>query len=150
MQRGPAFASILIKDIVDEAQGKLTRRDIQILNTLEGSRELASEMFSEKNLSEMAKDMGMLNVRNISTKRMVLDNWPGAMLEFTGDQRRLDITMTMYNRMYMVIYKNYTIFLQCQVLKLPDETEKTLKTKTTRFMPLFDLMANSLVIQSQY
>ena len=148
--RGPAFASILIKDIVDEAQGKLTRRDIQILNTLEGSRELASEMFSEKNLSEMAKDMGMLNVRNISTKRMVLDNWPGAMLEFTGDQRRLDITMTMYNRMYMVIYKNYTIFLQCQVLKLPDETEKTLKTKTTRFMPLFDLMANSLVIQSQY
>ena len=148
--RGPAFASILIKDIVDEAQGKLTRRDIQILNTLEGSRELASEMFSEKNLREMAKDMGMLNVRNISTKRMVLDNWPGAMLEFTGDQRRLDITMTMYNRMYIVIYKNYMIFLQCQVAKLPDVSEKTLKTKTTRFVPLFDLMANSLVIQSQY
>ena len=148
--RGSAFTLILIKDLIDEAQGELTPRDIQILNTLEGSRELASEMFSEKNLREIAKDTGMLNIRSISTKRMVLDNWPGAMLEFTGDQRRLDIAMTMYNRMYIVLYKNYTIFLQCQVFKLPDETEETLKTKTTRFMPLFDLMANSLVIQNQY
>ena len=148
--RGPAFASILIKDIADEAQGKLARRDIQSLNTLDGSRELASEVFSEKNLREMAKDMGMLNVRNMSTKKMMLDNWPGAMLEFTGDQQRLDIVVTMYNRMYIVLYKNYMIFLQCQVAKLPPETEGALKTKTTRFIPLFDLMANSLVIQSQY
>ena len=54
-----------------------------------GSTELASGIFSEKNLREMARDIGMLNVRNISTKRMVLDNWPGAMLKFTGDQQRL-------------------------------------------------------------
>ncbi len=148
--RGPAIALIMIRDLVDEAQGELTRRDIQTLNTLEESRELASEMFSEKNLREMAKDTGMLNVRNISTKRMVLDNWPGAMLEFNGDGQRLDLTITTYNKMYIVIYKNYMIFLQCQVAKLPDETEGTLKTKTTRFVPLFYLMANSLVIQSQY
>ena len=148
--RGPAFALIMIRDLIDEAEGELTQKDIQSLNTLEGSREFASEMFSEKNLGEMAKNTGMLNVRNMSTKRMVLDNWPGAMLEFTGDQQRLDIVVTMYNRMYIVLYKNYMIFLQCQVAKLPAETEGALKTKTTRFIPLFDLMANSLVIQSQY
>ena len=31
--------------------------------------------------------------------------------------------MTMYNRMNIVLYKNYMTFLQCQVAKLPDETE---------------------------
>ena len=140
----------MIKDIVDEAQGKLLRRDIQRLKSLDGNRELASEMFSKKNLDEMAKDMGMLNVRDISTKRMVLDNWPGAMLEFTGELQRLDIVMTTYNRMYIVLYKNHMIFLQFQIVKLPAETEGILKTKVTRFIPLFDFMANSLIIQSQY
>ena len=148
--RGSAFISIVIKDLIDEAQGELTPWDIQTLNTLEGSRELASEEFSEKNLEGMVKGSGMFNIRTINTKRMVLDKWPGAMLEFTGDGQHLDLTVTMYNRMYIVIYKKYMIFLHCQVGKLPDETEETLITKTTRFMPLFDLMANSLVIQSQY
>lgn len=148
--RGPAYALIMTGDLVKEAQGELTREEIKALKTLEGSKELASEVFSESSLREMANGMGMANVRNITTKRVVLDRWPGAMLEFIGDQQRLDLTVTMYNRMYITIYKNYMIFLQCQVAKLPDDTEDALKTKISKFAPLFHLMANSFVIQSQY
>lgn len=148
--RGPAYALIMTRDIVKEAQDELTREDIKALKTLEGNKELASEVFSENSLREMANGMGMTNVRNINTKRIVIDRWPGAVLEFTGDQQRLDLTMTMYNRMYIAIYKNYMIFLQCQVGKLPSETEDALKTKISQFAPLFRFMANSLVIQSQY
>jgi hypothetical protein len=148
--RGPAYALIMTRDLVKEAHGELTREDIKALKTLEGSKELASEVFSENSLREMANGIGMTNVRNINTKRIVIDRWPGAVLEFTGDQQHLDLTMTMYNRMYIAIYKNYMIFLQCQVAKLPSETEDALKTKISQFAPLFHLMANSLVIQSQY
>ncbi|MDL2123803.1 MAG: hypothetical protein LWX51_12145 [Deltaproteobacteria bacterium] len=148
--RGPAHALIMIRDLVKEAQGELTREELKALKTLEGSRELASEVFSESSLREMANGMGIANIRNITTKRVVLDRWPGAMLEFIGDQHRLDLTVTMYNRVYIAIYKNYMIFFQCQVAKLPDDTDDALKTKISKFAPLFHLMANSLVIQSQY
>ncbi|MCX7877001.1 MAG: hypothetical protein N2321_12665 [Melioribacteraceae bacterium] len=148
--RGPASALIMTRDLIKEAQRELTREEIKALKTLEGSKEIASELFSESGLREMAKGMGMTNVRNITTKKMVLDRWPGAMLEFLSDQQRLDLTLTIYNRTYLVIYKNYMIFLQCHVAKLPDDTEDTLKTKISKFESLFHLMANSLVIQSQY
>lgn len=148
--RGPAYALLMTRDLTKEAQGELTREDIKALNTLGGSKELASEMFSENSLRERVNGMGMTNIRNINTKRIVIDGWPGAMLEFTGDQQRLDLTMTMYIRMYIAIYKNYMFNLQCQIGKIPDETEDALKEKISLIAPLFRLMANSLVIQSQY
>ena len=148
--RGPAHALIMTRDLAKESQGELTREEIKVLTTLEGSKELASEVFTESSLTEMANGMGMANVRNITAKRVVLDRWPGAMLEFIGDLQRLDLTVTMYNRMYIAIYKNYMIYLHCEVAKLPGDTEDTLKNRVSKFAPLFHLMANSLVIQSQY
>jgi hypothetical protein len=94
--------------------------------------------------------MGIENVRNLTTRRIVLDRWPGAMIEFIGDQQRLDLTATTYNRAYLAIYKNYMIFLQCQIARLPGETEDVHKTRISKFAALFHLIANSLVIQSQY
>jgi hypothetical protein len=148
--RGPVYALIMTRDLVKETQGKLTRKEMAALKTPEGSQELSSELFSDSSLREMANGMGMTNVRAITTKRIVLDGWPGTMLEFIGDQQRLDITITMYNRMYIAIYKNYMVFLQCQVAKLPDDTEDTLRNRISKYAPAFHLMANSLVIQSQY
>ena len=148
--RGPVYTLIMTRDLIKEAQGELTREEIAALEIPEGSQELSSELFSDSSLREMANSMGMTNVRDITTKRIVLDRWPGAMLEFIGDGQRLDITITMYNRMYIAIYKNYMVFLQCQVVKLPDDTEDILKNRISKFAPLFHLMANSLVIQSQY
>jgi hypothetical protein len=148
--RGPAQALIMVRDISKEAQGELTHEEIQALNTLEGSKELASEVFSNNGIIEMVNNMGMTNVRNINSKKIVMDRWPGAVLEFTGELQQLDFTVTMCIKTYFVIYKNFMIFLQGQVVKLPNETENELKNKRTLFDPLFRFMANSLVIQSQY
>ena len=148
--RGPAGVLIMTRDLVKEDQGELTRQEIKALETIEGSKELALEVFSESSLIEMANGMGMSNVRSINTKRIVIDRWPGAVLDFIGDAQRLDLNITMYNRMYVAIYKNYMIFLQCQVTKMPNETAEELNNKISQFDPLFRLMANSLVIQSQY
>jgi len=148
--RGPVYALIMTRDLIKEAQGELTHEEIRAIKTFEGSKELASELFSNSSLREMANGMGMTNVRNLTTKRILLDRWPGAMLEFIGDQQRLDINMTMYKRMYIVIYKNYMMFLQCEIAKLLDDTENTLRNRIAKFAPLFHFMANSFVIQNQY
>lgn len=148
--RGPAQAVIIVRDLVKEAQAELTRQEIQALKTLGGSKELALEIFSDNSLIEMVNGMGMTNVKNINTKRVVIDSWPGAVIEFTGDLQRLDLTIMMYSRIYIAIYKNYMIYLHCQVTKLPNEEEDELKTNISQFNPLFRLMANSLIIQSQY
>ena len=148
--KGLVYASIVTRDLAEESRGVLTHEEIEVLKSLEGSKQLASEIFSEDDLREMANDMGMSNVRDIETNRIVLDGWPGAVLSFVGDGQRVDITYTMYNRMYMAIYKKYMIFLNFQVVKLPQETDKEMNTKVSRVLPLFHLIANSLVIQSQY
>jgi hypothetical protein len=148
--RGPVYASIMDRDFIQEAPDQLTKNEFLKLKSLEGSKELASEVFSESSLREMANGMGMANVRNITTKRVVLDRWPGAMLEFIGERQRVDIKITMYNRTYLVIYKNYMVFLQCQVGKIPSENAKDFKKRITTNIPLFRYLANSLVLQSQY
>ena len=71
-RRGPAHALIMTRDLVKEAQGELSRQEIRALMTPDGSKELASEIFSKNSLIEMAKGMGMTNVRNINTKRIVI------------------------------------------------------------------------------
>ncbi|SMN12536.1 hypothetical protein SPBRAN_1495 [uncultured Candidatus Thioglobus sp.] len=148
--RGPAGALIMTRDLVKEAQGELTRQEINSLQTLEGSKELSLEVFSESSLIEMANGMGMSNVRSVNTKRIIIDRWPGAVLDFIGDAQRLDLNITMYSRVYIAMYKNYMIFLSCQVMKLPNETREESEIKISKFDPLFRLMANSLIIQSQY
>jgi hypothetical protein len=140
----------MAKDLVNEAQSQLTRQEINALQTLEASKALALDLFSQSSLIEIANGMGMSKVRSINAKRIVIDGWPGAVLDFIGDGQRLDINITMYNRTYIVIYKNYMVFLQCQVTKMPNETMEELRTKISQFDPLFRLMANSLVIHSQY
>jgi len=148
--RGPAQALIMVIDILTEEKEELTQEEIIALKTLEGSKELASEIFSNNGVIEMVNNMGMANIRNINSKEIVMDGWPGVMLEFTGELQRLDLTITMWTKMYIAIYKNFMIFLQGQVVKLPNETESDLQNKTLQFDPLFRFMANSLVIQSQY
>lgn len=150
--RGPASALIMVRDIVKEAQAQseLPLQEIKAFMTFEGSKALALKAFSKNSLIEMANEMGLSNIRDINTKRIVIDNWPGALLEFTGDKQRLDTTITIYNRTYVAIYKNYMIFLQCLVAKSPNDTKDDLKAKILQFNPLFRLMANSLIIQSQY
>jgi len=148
--RGPAYALIMTRDLMEDVQGLLTYEESNALKTYEGSKEIAAELFSPGSLSEMADEMGMSNVREITSKRIIMDRWPAAMLEFIGERQRLDFVTTMYSRIYFVIYENYLITLHCQIGVLPAETDSELRAKITKYSPLFHAMANSLIIQNQY
>ena len=148
--RGPVYASIMVRDFIEEAGLDPTDEEINALMSREGIEELASEMFSDHNLEEMATGLGLNNIQNVETNRIVLDRWPGAVVSFIGDGQNLDIVLTVYNRMYMIMYRNYLILVQFQVAKLPDDTDDEMDKKIAEYLPLFRLIANSLVIQSQY
>ena len=148
-EKGAVSARMMIRDIAVEMAGECSPEEIASLQTKKGSRDFAADFFSDKNLREIA-NRNLDNVRNIKTKRIVLDGWPGAVIEFVGDMQRLDITMTMYSQMYISIYKNYMIFLCFSIMKFPNDTEDVFQDRLEKYSPLFHFMANSFVIQSQY
>ena len=111
---------------------------------------MALEIFSDDNLVQMAKDMGAQNVRNIKMKRVVLDRWPGAMLEFISEQLRVDLIVTSYYRNYICLYRNYMIFLQCGVFKWPWDKGDEFQKRIDRYIRVFSKIAYNFVIQSQY
>jgi len=143
-------ALIMVRDLVQESPNDFTLEDISALNTYEGSDALASEVFSEENLRDMTNVMNISNVQNLKTKRIIIDNWPGAIIEFTGEIQRLDKTFISYYRIYMSIYKNYLINVHFQLGTLTNKNNLLLKKKITKYSTLFEQMANSLVIQNQY
>ena len=149
--RGFVNVSILVRDIAKEIGEELTREDLKFLESREGSEFLASEMFADSNLKEMTRSiMGFDNVRNLQSQEIVLDSWPGALISFVGDGRHLDLTLLMHNELYYIMYKRYLILLTFQAAKLPDDTDNEFRDKVSNVLPLFRLMASSLVIQSQY
>ncbi|WP_415668864.1 hypothetical protein, partial [Vibrio rarus] len=95
---GLVSAVIMTRDFLKGMQGALTKHEVKKIKTKKGSRELASEIFSKNTVSEMTQ--GMNNVRDLKSKRIVMDGWPAAMIEFIGENKRLDVTMTVYTRMY--------------------------------------------------
>ncbi len=148
--RGPAYALVMTRDLLAEAQDLLTSKEKAVLKTYEGSQALADEIFSKNSLREMAEEVGLYNVREMKSKRIIIDRWPGAMLEFIGEQQRLDLVVTMYTRMYLAIYENYLITLHCQLGEFNGDIDNNLKQNISEYTPLFHLMANSLIIQNQY
>ena len=149
--RGFVNASIFFRDIAEEVGEVLTREDLEFLESREGSELLASEIFVDSNLTQMARSMmSFPNVRNVQTQRIVMDGWPGALVSFVGDGRHLDSILTMYNEFYYVMYERYLILLSFQTARLPDDTDQEFNDRISDTMPLFRLMAGSLVIQNQY
>lgn len=148
--KGPASFSIMVKDILAEPGRNEFASELSRLATITGANELASEIFSDDSLVQMAKGMGAKNVRNIYLKRVVLDRWPGAMVEFIGEQQRVDLLVTSYYRSYICLYRNYMIFLQCGVFKWPWDNGDGFQKKIDRYTPVFSRTAYNFVIQSQY
>jgi hypothetical protein len=148
--KGPASFSIMVRDIFAEAGSDEIRSELSQLETISGANEIAVEMFSYDSLVEMAKGMGAKNVRNITTKRIVLDRWPGAMIEFIGEQQRVDLKTTSHYQSYICLYKNYIIFIQCGVLKWPWDKGDDFQKRIDKYKPIFRKIAYNFVIQSQY
>jgi hypothetical protein len=148
--KGPASFTIMTKDLLAEPDSSDYKNEIAQLETLKGANELASDFFSESSLIDMAKSMGIKNVREIKTKRVVLDRWPGAIIEFKGEQQRVDITVKSYFRIYVCLYKNYMIFIQCGVWSWPWDKDGDFQNRINSYVPVFRSIAYNFVIQSQY
>ena len=148
--RGSAYASLLVRDLSNEIGKELTPEEVVSLKTLEGSKEAAVEIFSDANMREMATGMGMNNIQGIAVKRLIVDRWPSGLLTFIGDRQQLDMVFTAYNHLYLILFKNYLVFVQFQVAEKPSDTREDFNAKISIIVPLFRLMANSIIIQSQY
>ncbi|MBT7912807.1 hypothetical protein HN588_02740 [Candidatus Bathyarchaeota archaeon] len=85
----------------------------------------------------------------ISSKSIVLDRQQGVMILFDQSAKRLDLTITTRNLLFLTIYANKMIFIQCSVAVMPGD-EAELGGSFSRFEPLFMRVANSFVIQNQY
>ena len=150
--RGAACAIVGMKNLAQEAKGALSDKDlkqIEQLETPQGCKSAAVELFTDSSLKEMAAGMGAANVNVLDTRQLVIDRWPGAMVEFTGESQRLDVTLTTFTRMYVVLYKRHLVFLHCQVAKLSKDTEDDFKIRVSIHKPLFWLMANSIVLHGK-
>lgn len=141
---------IMIRNFAAEMGKVFPPEILKELQTLEGSQEFAVDMFSRQSVTEMIDELGMKNPRQTSYKRIVIDRWPGVMYEVTGEQQRLDVTLSSHQRMYTAIYKGFMIFFQCSVTKRPGVSEADFQKSISLYSPLFHLMANSIVILDQY
>ena len=86
----------------------------------------------------------------MSTRRIVIDNCPGAIIEWTGENQRLDITLTTFQRTYCALHNNYLFMLGVYVVQRPHEETEDFESRIKRLDPLFRFIANSITIQNQY
>ena len=111
---------------------------------------VAEEILSKNGLDEMIQNTGLSNIKNVSSTRIVIDGWPGGMIDFYGETQRLDSVSAVFSRFYFAVYKNYLISLHFQISQPLEGSHEALKKLALKHDSLFRLVANSVVIQSQY
>lgn len=148
--KGPANYSIMIIDFFSLPDKNEYIDEITKLDSIDVAKETASEIFSEQNLKAMATGTDIQNIRNINTKQIVLDRWPGAMIEFIGEQQRVDRKITSYFRIYYCLYKHYLITINCGIYKWPWDNREEFQKRINKYTPVFSNVAYNFVILSQY
>jgi hypothetical protein len=152
--KGRAYASIAVKDMIKEAREDgvlITSKEAEMIKTREGAMRMAKDFASNiAFLRGIADSYDLNSIRDTSVKMVTVDSWPGVVFNFIGDAERVGVKLTVYARVYIAIYKNYMIFLVLNISKEAHEPEDVLKTAIQKYTPLFDLIANSLVIMDQY
>ena len=59
-------------DLVQEGGGELSQEEIEAFKTAEGCEDLADDMFTKEALADIAHGLGMDNVHEISSKRIII------------------------------------------------------------------------------
>ena len=107
------------------------------------SKEL-NELFTEKKAKEMVPEGGQF----ILFTKMNLDNNIGGMLEIEQAVSRLDITIKVRMVQFMFIRNNKMYILQGAVGS--EKTNTNLGLEMKKYLPLYKLVANSIVVNDQY
>jgi hypothetical protein len=97
------------------------------------------------------KDMAPEGARTLVTRRTKIDNQPTGYAECVFTQERANKRLLMYMQSYVIYYEGRLIIVQYQIGDIESaESLQLLETRRKAFAPLFDQMANSLIIHNQY
>lgn len=107
--------------------------------------EMAAEVATPKELKEMLPD----GANFVAGGPLRLDGRPGFFQKYSLKQQQLDYTLSSMVVSYTAYYQTTMIQIQCQVSS-PEKDDQSLKQHFDKFEPLFKLVANSLVIDSQW
>lgn len=106
-----------------------------------------NRFFSEKE----AKDVWVNGGKFISFTKMTFDNNIGGMLEFEINTKRLDVNLKIRMVQFMFIRDNKLYSLQGTVDAVNSESaDADLSFEMKKYMPLYKLVANTIVVNSQY
>ena len=119
-------------------------KDIPVAKGTEFSQDELNAFFSEKQMKEAVPR----DAKFISFTKMNIENNIGGMLQFEQISERLDIKVKTRMVQFMFIRKNQLYSLQCTVSS--DDPTTDLSDDMKRFLPLFKLVANSVVVNDQY
>jgi hypothetical protein len=103
-----------------------------------------NDFFSEKEMKEMVQEGGKF----ISFTKMKLDNNIGGMVEFETNMERLDFKIKIRMLQFMFIRGNKMYMLQATVGSEKANTDLALEMK--KYLVLYKLVANSIVVNDQY
>lgn len=103
-----------------------------------------NEIFTEKEIRNMIPQGAVF----ISFTKMTFDNNQGGMLEFEQSVSRLDINIKVRMVQFMFIRKNKMYILQGTVSSEMIDLDLGLDMK--KYLPLYKLVANSIVVNDQY
>ena len=131
--RGFELCNLLIKNIDLPAGYKVTKSDID-------------ELFDSSDLISFVPEGGTL----LSGGRTSIDGQPAAWVSYSSDINRAGIQLRTIWLSFPVYYDKKLIVFNCSVGGGADTPLDTLKVRYKEFVPLFQLMANSIVIQSKW
>ena len=81
--------------------------------------------------------------------KLTLESLPGFWIDYVNRSSRMNVTMIVETRAYVIFYKNKMIQLQGHITKSVSGIKEQ-GAGLKQYQPLFDLMANSLVVTSRY
>jgi hypothetical protein len=118
--------------------------DLELPKGYKLSKAELNDFFTEEQMKNIVPENGQF----ISFKKMTIDNHIGGMIEIEQIVERLDTKMKMRMVQFMFIRDNKMYTLQSLVGS--EELDADLSVSMKKYMTLFKLVANSIVVNEQY
>lgn len=133
--RGFEMITVIVKPLPFPPGQKLTDKEVE-------------EMVAELTLKAIKEPL-VDGARIVAGGPIRLDGRPGFFQKYSLKQQQLDLTLSSLAVSYTVYYQTSMIQIQCGVFSEAKD-EQNLKQRFDKFEPLFKLVANSFVIESQW
>ncbi|MDD5327841.1 MAG: hypothetical protein PHY02_08520 [Phycisphaerae bacterium] len=109
------------------------------------SDDISQAMFAQETLNELVPE-GAIFIKGEPTK---YEGQPGAWLIYISQAERAGLRAEMYILQQMFMYSGKLIVLECSVGGLVDSAA-TVEQEFTRYLPLFQLIGNSIVLHDKW